>query len=54
MDDRHKYIKNGDGSEELYSSGEDPLEQRNLASVESARPILERFRMKLEAFVAKN
>ena len=38
------YIRNADGSEELYRLADDPGEARNLATTEAARPVLERLR----------
>ena len=39
-----RYIRYADGSEELYDHRSDPHEWNNLASKESARPILETLR----------
>jgi arylsulfatase A-like enzyme len=43
------YIRNGDGREELYDIVLDPAEDRDLASHESERPTLQRFRVLLKA-----
>jgi arylsulfatase A-like enzyme len=48
------YIHNeGDGAEELFDEREDPLELTNRASVDSLKPILERFRRRLSEFRAR-
>lgn len=43
-----RYIKNGDGVEELYDFENDPWEQRNLANLEESSQILNQFRALLE------
>jgi len=42
-----RYIRNGDGSEELYDFEKDPWERHNLASQDDSRPLLDRFRILL-------
>ena len=43
------YIRNeGDGTEELFSDRDDPGESHNLAQVAAMRPILERFRWRVD------
>jgi hypothetical protein len=39
-----RYIRNGDGSEELYALSNDPGEKQNLAGEASHRPMLEQLR----------
>ena len=45
----YHYIKNGDGSEELYNFKEDQNETNNLSRAEEERDVLERFRAALKA-----
>ncbi len=47
MNNRYHYIKNGDGREELYTTDEDPREERDLSRDEANRAILDRFRAEL-------
>jgi arylsulfatase A-like enzyme len=49
MNDRHHYIRNGDGREELYAIRTDPTEEHDLSGSEESRPLLERFRAELAA-----
>ncbi|MGH9854755.1 MAG: sulfatase [Blastocatellia bacterium] len=42
-----RYIRNGDGGEELYDFEKDPWERRNLAGHNDSRPLLDRFRILL-------
>ncbi|HWP45488.1 MAG TPA: sulfatase, partial [Blastocatellia bacterium] len=49
---RYHYIRNGDGSEELYDFKKDPLEQIDLAGSEEGRSLLGQFRMNLEFILA--
>ena len=42
-----RYIRNGDGSEELYDFEKDPWERRNLASQNDSLHLLDRFRILL-------
>lgn len=44
----YTYIRNGDGSEELYDLDRDPDESANLAGQPGSRPVVERFRRRLE------
>jgi arylsulfatase A-like enzyme len=44
----YTYIRNGDGAEELYDLDRDPGETANLAGQPDARPVVERFRSRLE------
>jgi len=48
-DDRHHYIKNADGREELYALREDPHEQHDVSGVPENRALLENFRKQLGA-----
>lgn len=48
------YIRNGDGSEELYDFENDPAEKQNLVDSEEARQIVQRFRTSLETVLASN
>jgi arylsulfatase A-like enzyme len=45
----YHYLKNGDGSEELYHIEDDPQEENNLAGSAAARTVLERLRASLGA-----
>jgi arylsulfatase A-like enzyme len=47
-DERHVYIRYGDGSEELFDLVSDPAETRNLAGLSQSRSALDRFRSLLE------
>ena len=38
-----RYIKNGDGAEELFDFEKDPWERQNLASSEEQHPMLQQF-----------
>jgi N-acetylglucosamine-6-sulfatase len=42
--DRYTYVRNADGTEELYRDAEDPLQLDNLAGRPGARPVLGRLR----------
>lgn len=44
MSEGRRYIRNGDGSEELYDFERDPWERNNLAGQDDGRLLLERFR----------
>ena len=46
-----KYIRNGDGSEELYDGEHDPWERRNLASQSEYRSIVGEYRLRLKGLV---
>jgi arylsulfatase A-like enzyme len=46
------YIKNGNGSEELYDFENDPLEVRDLSSSKVAQPAIERFQRALATILA--
>lgn len=48
---RYHYIRNGDGSEELYDWQNDPSESVNLAAQPDADLVLARFRHKLDALL---
>ncbi|MGE0126705.1 MAG: sulfatase-like hydrolase/transferase [Blastocatellales bacterium] len=50
----YRYIKNGDGSEELYDFDRDVWEKNNLASRPDSRSLLERFRMKRDSALNLN
>ncbi|HET9530262.1 MAG TPA: sulfatase [Blastocatellia bacterium] len=50
--DGYRYIKNGDGSEELYDLEADPGEKNNLIDTEHGLRMLNRFRTSLEIIVA--
>jgi hypothetical protein len=47
-DDHYHYIRNGDGREELYAIGVDPEEQSDLGQREDMRPVLARYRARLD------
>jgi arylsulfatase A-like enzyme len=47
------YIRNGDGSEELYDYSQDPLEQTNLAPSLNHSDVLEQFRVHLKEVAGK-
>ena len=51
---RYHYIKNGDGSEELYDFESDPEEKGDLGDSEKGRELLARFRDLLGMRVAKS
>jgi arylsulfatase A-like enzyme len=54
-DDKFVYIRNeGDGSEQLFDERGDPQELSDLSRDESARPVLEDFRHRLERFREKS
>ncbi len=42
-----RYIKNGDGAEELYDFERDPWERQNIAGQTGSRPLLDQFRILL-------
>ncbi len=46
-DEQYRYIRYADGSEELYDHRTDPGEWRNLAGLESSRPVIARLRRAL-------
>ena len=48
-DDHYHYIRNGDGSEELYAIGEDPDERHDLSKRDDSQRLLERYRKALHA-----
>jgi arylsulfatase A-like enzyme len=50
--DRHLYIRNGDGREELYDHAVDPLEVHNIASDSTNAPLLSRARVLLDSLGA--
>jgi arylsulfatase A-like enzyme len=52
--DRYHYIRNGDGSEELYDFEKDPLERDDLAGYEQGDRILGQLRSRLEILFANN
>ena len=52
--DRYHYIKNGDGSEELYNFETDPQEARNLTNSAEGQPLLRQFRLALETTFARS
>jgi len=41
---RYTYVRNADGTEELYRDAADPLQLHNLAAVAASRPLLDRMR----------
>jgi hypothetical protein len=47
------YIRNGDGSEELYDYSQDPLEQTNLAPSLNHSDVLEQYRVHLKEVAGK-
>jgi hypothetical protein len=49
VDSAYEYIRNGDGSEELYDVRRDPAEATNVAADSTARPVLDAFRQELKA-----
>jgi arylsulfatase A-like enzyme len=51
-DDAYHYIRNGDGSEELYAVAADPDERRDLAGQADSAPLLERYRAVLRQIAA--
>ena len=48
--DGFRYIRNGDGTEELYNFNEDPLEKTNLATQPEVSTVLENLRKQLDSF----
>jgi arylsulfatase A-like enzyme len=52
--DGFRYIKNGDGSEELYDLEGDPGEENNLVNTEQGRRVIDRFRTSLEMIIARD
>ncbi|HET9530263.1 MAG TPA: sulfatase [Blastocatellia bacterium] len=52
--DRYQYIKNGDGSEELYDYLKDPLQQRNLHLSKEGRTALAKFRTSLASIFSRH
>ena len=48
-DDHYHYIRNGDGSEELYAIGEDPDERHDLSKRDDSQRLLEQYRKALHA-----
>jgi arylsulfatase A-like enzyme len=48
-----RYIRNGDGQEELYDFLEDPREQNNLAQSEGNRKMLQQYRLFLDEMVGR-
>ena len=50
---QYHYIKNGDGSEELYDLGSDPWEKRDLVDLEQGRRVLDQLRASLEAILSR-
>lgn len=53
VDSTWHYIRNGDGSEELYDLAADPAEEHDLRWDPGAPPLLESFRRTLEAMVPR-
>ena len=49
---RYHYVRNGDGSEELYDFENDPDEQHDLATSSEGRRLLARFRVSLDLMLA--
>lgn len=49
--DSHRYLRNGDGSEELYRYLDDPWETENLAGRPESIPMLEEFRAQMKAIL---
>lgn len=52
VDSAHHYIRNGDGTEELYDARRDPAELHNLADAPESAPVLEVFRSTLSALIS--
>ena len=50
-DDAYHYIRNGDGTEELYAMADDPEERHDLSPRSDSLPILERYRQTLQMSV---
>jgi arylsulfatase A-like enzyme len=48
-----RYIRNGDGQEELYDFYEDPQEQNNLAQSDGNRIMLQQYRLLLDEMVVR-
>ena len=53
VDAGHHYIRDGDGSEELYATEDDPDEQIDLATGSEAASVLARLRITLEALLRR-
>jgi arylsulfatase A-like enzyme len=53
MDSTYEYIRNGDGTEELYNIRQDPAELRDLVDQPRQAPVLEHFRIMLHALVSR-
>jgi arylsulfatase A-like enzyme len=53
-DDHYHYIKNGDGSEELYAIAEDPEERHDISKRDDSERLLERYRKALIASLGAN
>jgi arylsulfatase A-like enzyme len=51
--DGHHYICNGDGSEEVFDSRADQREERDLAGLDAAQPVLERSRAELSRVLGR-
>ncbi|MCG6956848.1 MAG: sulfatase [Gemmatimonadetes bacterium] len=51
MDSTYHYVRNGDGTEELYDALRDPAEVHDLAGTAESQPVLARFRTMLGALV---
>lgn len=49
--DSHRYLRNGDGSEELYRYVDDPWETENLAGRPESLPLLEEFRAQMKTIL---
>ena len=49
ISDRHHYILNHDGREELYDFHADPAERHNLADADEAQALITRFRARVAA-----
>ena len=53
VDDGFHYVRNGDGTEELYDFASDPKEERDLARSREGAERLARFRSSLQEIVAR-
>jgi len=53
-DDAYHYIRNGDGSEELYALATDPDEKHNLSGNPGSAPLLEKYRALLRATLKRD
>jgi arylsulfatase A-like enzyme len=53
VDSAHHYIRNGDGTEELYDARRDPAELHNLADAPESAPVLKLFRSTLSALISR-